>query len=131
MIKILIILSLTSYTFANNFQTVLSLAIEAGLIPLRIKEQAFSPRLTSEEEVLSALIEVRKNLNNINKVKLFDARYRNLTYSVYSDLSTDSESSSSFILDTLEKYKDQEISSLAKAIKIHFYHKKLNFVFVQ
>lgn len=131
MIKILIILILTSYTFANNFQTVLSLAIEAGLIPLRIKEQAFSPRLTSEEEVLSALIEVRKNLNNINKVKLFDARYRNLTYSVYSDLSTDSESSSSFILDTLEKYKDQEISSLAKAIKIHFYHKKLNFVFVQ
>jgi len=131
MIKILIILILTSYTFANNFQTVLSLAIEAGLIPLRIKEQAFSPRLTSEEEVLSALIEVRKNLNNINKVKLFDARYRNLTYSVYSDLSTDSESSSSFILDTLEKYKDQEISSLAKAIKIHFYYKKLNFVFVQ
>ena len=131
MIKILIILILTSYTFANNFQTVLSLAIEAGLIPLRIKEQAFSPRVTSEEEVLSALVEVRKNLNNINKVKLFDARYRNLTYSVYSDLSTDSESSSSFILDTLEKYKDQEISSLAKAIKIHFYHKKLNFVFVQ
>ena len=87
MIKILIILILTSYTFANNFQTVLSLAIEAGLIPLRIKEQAFSPRLTSEEEVLSALIEVRKNLNNINKIKLFDARYRNLTYSVYSDLS--------------------------------------------
>jgi hypothetical protein len=114
MIKIFIITSLFSYSFGNSFQTALRLAIEAGLVPIRIPEQAFSPRYQNDQEVIDDLKILFTTPNR--KVRLFEAKYRNLTYNVYSDLSTSGKTSNSLILDIFKRYENKEIARIAKIV---------------